>query len=502
MTLPTPATIKSVTFLQAWCNATGTYPTLTAIPCDPVTGVKGKTTETKAFASLDWRAVHAWIDARQGKCNLYFLVNATINPLDKKSGRANIGRMVALHIDVDVRVGEDQVEGIARIVKSFEAYTVPPTFVTSSGGGAQAFWVLDPPLAIDGDEEKYQDAKLYNMQVERDLDGDHCHNVDRIMRIPGTINIPDEVKIKKRRVAALAMTLIVEPERKYPLGTFKKAVGPKPTATDGATMAGEPKKEGSLPAPTEPDDLVFENVPLVDDDTPIISLGDQRLSGVNPLVKYIIANKAAPDDAPENIKTLTAGGLDQKVVGELVRVGLTDKAIKEVYLCGKIGADWQSWPRGWADLDRLVEKTRAAGRIPKLEWLNWIGNSPGGGGNCEVMISGKWRILSWDKSFIQGQRLPIIQDHDNFEHGYDDQFLYVTVNVKDEEGNITGTKDVKRKLVPFWFKHPLHRKYWGMAFMPYTDNLQHDRKLNLWTGYAYKDTGSHNDEERSLWSKT
>ena len=35
------------------------------------------------------------------------------------------------------------------------------------------------------------------MQIAQHLDGDSCHNVDRIARLPGTTNIPDKNKASK-----------------------------------------------------------------------------------------------------------------------------------------------------------------------------------------------------------------------------------------------------------------------------------------------------------------
>jgi hypothetical protein len=202
--LPKGATIKAIKFLKAWHSAVGGYPTLSAAFTDPVTGDKG-IFETKSFPqSTDWRSVHAWIEARQGKANIYFAVNPTIKPMDRKAERTDIARVVALHVDVDIRVGEPQAEGIERIVKTLQAYKVPPSVVISSGGGAQAFWILKEPIEINGQLELAEDAKLYNEQIERDLAGDKCHNIDRIMRLPGTVNLPTKTKLKKGRVASLA----------------------------------------------------------------------------------------------------------------------------------------------------------------------------------------------------------------------------------------------------------------------------------------------------------
>jgi hypothetical protein len=259
--LQKPATIKALTFLKAWPS----YPTLTAIWTDTTTGEKGRI-ETQAFppgadGNVDLRAVMQWIDARQGKANLYFCVNSTREPKNKKAEKTDIASLVALHVDVDVHVGEDQEAGIARIIKAFHEYKIPPTVITSSGGGAQAFWLLKEPFAnphpfpecdpipdtkgkptnpeyIKAMEFRLawaEDAKLYNIAIERDLAGDNCHNIDRIMRLPGTINIPNEVKIKKGRKPALAYLVEGHADRCYAISDFAKASGDKQAGNDNAS---------------------------------------------------------------------------------------------------------------------------------------------------------------------------------------------------------------------------------------------------------------------------
>ncbi len=73
----------------------------------------------------------------------------------------------------------------------------PPSIIVFSGGGYQAYWKLKEPLEINGDIAKAEDAKRYNMQLERIFKADSCHNIDRIMRLPGTINIPGVDKLAR-----------------------------------------------------------------------------------------------------------------------------------------------------------------------------------------------------------------------------------------------------------------------------------------------------------------
>ena len=47
-------------------------------------------------------------------------------------------------------------------------------------------------------------VELRNAKLAQDLGGDNCHNIDRIMRVPGTINVPNAKKRSQGRVEALA----------------------------------------------------------------------------------------------------------------------------------------------------------------------------------------------------------------------------------------------------------------------------------------------------------
>src|SRR3974390_1103887 len=133
-----PDTFQTVKFLQALHAKTGAYPTISAIYLDE--NGKEIKIETKAFPESDWPAIFKWLNDRNGKTNLYFQVNQSRAPKDNKASKKDIAALLALHVDVDVRVGEDQEAGIKRIVATFDKYKVQPTFIISSGGGAQAFW--------------------------------------------------------------------------------------------------------------------------------------------------------------------------------------------------------------------------------------------------------------------------------------------------------------------------------------------------------------------------
>ncbi|MCC6416080.1 MAG: hypothetical protein IT582_09235, partial [Opitutaceae bacterium] len=92
-----------------------------------------------------------------------------------------------------------------------------------SGGGYQAFWQLKNPYLLDGNTERAADFERFNKTLEQTFGGDTCHNVDRVMRLPYTVNLPDEQKRKKGRVKAIAHVVKLAIDRVYPLGDFKQA---------------------------------------------------------------------------------------------------------------------------------------------------------------------------------------------------------------------------------------------------------------------------------------
>lgn len=191
--------------------------------------------ETRTFTDPD--KASTWIDKYNGKRNLYFHVNQPRQLLTKKATKADIGAAYYLHVDVDPRAGEPldaERQRIRRMVVDEEGWPTDlprPQLVIDSGGGYQCFWRLDAAFQIGGDVGLAEDFERYNRAIEQALDGDNCHNVDRIMRLPGTWNLPDATKRKKGRVPALA-DVVTQADSSIPLDAITPV--PKQQADPGA----------------------------------------------------------------------------------------------------------------------------------------------------------------------------------------------------------------------------------------------------------------------------
>ena len=183
--------------------------------------------DTKTFFPKTKNEMVIWLNAYNGHRNLYWHVNLIIGELEEKASRNLIKSMNWLHVDIDARAGEDPEEEKARalglLTNNLPEGIPPPTWVIFSGGGYQAGWKLEEPVLIDGEEEKFEDAKLYNLQLELEFRADNCHNVDRILRLPGTLNIPDTKKRQRGRVEILSELVSFNSDNIYPINSFTKA---------------------------------------------------------------------------------------------------------------------------------------------------------------------------------------------------------------------------------------------------------------------------------------
>jgi hypothetical protein len=241
---PEPATPKgdtaaSTDFLQHF--APDTPWVLTAI--DPE--ATKKPTETQVFLASSGadrvKQATAWIERFQGRWGIYFTVNrvsdAWLSREPKKTSKTDIGWLGAIHVDADPRDGHDLAEEQTRIRELLLAHQPAFDVIVFSGAGFQAYYLLKEPVAVD-DPDK---AAALNKKLEQCLGGDHCHDISRIMRLPGTVNMPNELKRRKGRVPALAALVVVpgdwKPRYTYAdLEAAAKAWAPA-SGDDGAAAA-------------------------------------------------------------------------------------------------------------------------------------------------------------------------------------------------------------------------------------------------------------------------
>lgn len=194
--------------------------------------------DTRSFT--DPVAAAQWLDGYNGQRNLYFHVNPARDAnARKKLKRTDIASVNYLHVDIDP--DKDEAADAAfrtRALGLLQSCNPEPTIIIFSGGGFQGLWKLDTPLLLDGSIEQAEEAKLYNVNLEKKLGGDNCHNIDRLMRLPGTMNVPGEIKRKKGREMVEATLVVFDQSRVYSISSFKKGQHGK-KQTPSQTEMGE-----------------------------------------------------------------------------------------------------------------------------------------------------------------------------------------------------------------------------------------------------------------------
>jgi hypothetical protein len=186
--------------------------------------------------------LHEFVAEWNGARNLYFSVNPLRSSLGKKAKKQDVAGGCYLHVDVDPRVGEPllaEQDRILHLLTDKRPDGVPePTFVIFTGGGYSAFWRLNSPVQMPADADSPEwEAACWEIEgrckvLASVLGGDHCHNLDRVMRLAGTVNLPDAKKRAKGRADMLAF-LVGNSGKRYALSEFKQAPAPTP-AESGA----------------------------------------------------------------------------------------------------------------------------------------------------------------------------------------------------------------------------------------------------------------------------
>ncbi|MCK1684665.1 virulence-associated E family protein [Bradyrhizobium sp. 145] len=265
--------------------------------------------ETKTCVSV--AALTTFLGRYSGRRNLYYTLNrprpgASPNKKPEKEDFVG-GEVIALHVDVDPRAKETQEEAKARLL-DWIAHRWPeelpkPTFVIYSGAGIQIIWMLDEAVPLNSLEEA-EDIERYNKWILSLCDGDqNCFNIDRILRVPGFLNIPDERKIAKGRVPNDAEVLAFNPREIHPLSAFKQW----------------PKENAPKADPTGPLQIDSINVKRVAD------VSELDRYDVPDRIKVIMVQGHHPDEPKQGDNSRSAWLYD--VVCNLVRAKVPDDVI-------------------------------------------------------------------------------------------------------------------------------------------------------------------------------
>lgn len=164
------------------------------------------------FAPGEWTQIDEWIGKCNGSHNLYASVNEPRPDAPHgKLQKNHIGAIRALFADVDPPRDKSTDEGRAEVARKAAALAhsaCPPSAVIDSGNGYQFLWMLNAKLDPSSSTEW---AEAQGRAIRHAVGGDAVQNIDRIMRLPGTINYPDAKKAALGRVKRQAALIGYEP---------------------------------------------------------------------------------------------------------------------------------------------------------------------------------------------------------------------------------------------------------------------------------------------------
>ncbi|MCP4994039.1 MAG: hypothetical protein GY934_09705 [Gammaproteobacteria bacterium] len=417
---------------------------LTAVP------VAGGSLTTLTFTAKQEDKLEKWLNRIGKNHNLYFSVNPTINLMTKKAKREDMKQVDWLHVDVDPRAGEDIAEEQARILELFRAAKPRPTCVIFSGGGYQGFWKLDEPIIINGDVSLAEDAKRYNMQLEILHGGDNCHNIDRIMRLPGTMNRPNAKKQAKGRVEVMAELLYFDDSVQYPITAF--------------TAAQRVQTPGSITSRTELGNTVV--MPQISGNIKRLESVEDLPDSVKPWVKVLIVQGEDPDE-PNRFESRSESLFC--VCCELVRAGCDAEMIYSVITDPdfKISASVvELGSRAEAYALKQIKSAMEQAEAPELRELNARHAVISSLGSKCLVIAREWDH-AFDRTKI------IYQSFEAFRNRYMNR--NICISPKDE---------VPPKYMPlgkWWLEHARREQFDTMVFVP---GKETPNAFNLWQGFS------------------
>ena len=253
-------------------------------------------------------------------------------PRDNKSGKkGDISFVTTLWLDLDYgKLGhkkESKWKTEQEALHAIEQFEFSPSIIVHSGGGLHAYWLLKEP-------EKIKDLNYVEGIVKgitEYLGGDAgTQNVDRILRLPGTLNIKIKDSPKPVRI------LKFEPDLRYDISDL-----------ENYRISIESLGLGEIDFDAKGPEASVSDLPLKSDIKELIYLGNK--------VKHKFPSRSERDQA---------------VIGALVHANLNDGQIRKIFANPNyaIGDKYkEKGPQGDAYLALTIKKSRASFEAWKKE---------------------------------------------------------------------------------------------------------------------------------------
>lgn len=203
------------------------------------------------------------------RLHTYFAINLPRVDMKKQPTKDEVGTIRAVFVDLDPAKGEDNkpLPGeIERILtettdEALTAKGLPlPTARIRSGGGCWLFWALAEPVTVAaGDAETIHRFDAIGRRIASMFPhGDSCFNVNRIARLPFTVNWASLDPKKPGRPDALASVDTIDTTRRYRPEDFPEPLYEAAPPADEPTPTDLPSCEEVNCSPAESVDSLDE----------------------------------------------------------------------------------------------------------------------------------------------------------------------------------------------------------------------------------------------------
>jgi len=234
-----------------------------------------------------------------------YWIGVALRKSNKSGKKVDCLALTALYADVDY--GQDghrkkskwQTRGEA--LAAIHAFPLRPSILVHSGGGFQAYWLLNTPVSLENGNYDQVEAIMKGLNLA--LGGDvGTQDVSRILRLPGTYNMK---LTGNPRPAEIEWC---EPERLYVLADFTGY------EAHAGTRTGKEKERGEASKGPQPPEINALSVPA--------------------WTKTLILS-GATEGYPSRSER------DHAVIGELVRAGFTLEPIAAIFQAHPVGEKYR-----------------------------------------------------------------------------------------------------------------------------------------------------------------
>lgn len=167
----------------------------------PDGGIIGRHFGDDAERATKWAA-----DLNVAGRNIYYTTNQCHAGVTNKPSKQDIQKARFAHVDIDPPKDGSALDK-QEVIRALEALPDPPTYVVDSGNGIQAAWKLEEAT------DELERVEAINKAIAHRFSGDSGHNIDKLLRVPGTINYPNAAKLARGCVTVISTLISHSPER-------------------------------------------------------------------------------------------------------------------------------------------------------------------------------------------------------------------------------------------------------------------------------------------------